>query len=59
LNISKEFVIIFLFQGQHKDLMADRKKRGEIRSKKLAEENEKFKSFWEKETTYEERPTQE
>jgi hypothetical protein len=55
----KESVIIFLFQGQHKDLMTDRKKRGEIRSQKLAEENEKFKSFWEKETTYEERPTQE
>lgn len=40
-------------------MLAERKQRGEIRSQKLAEENQKFKSFWEKEMTYEERPTQE
>lgn len=38
-NILKKYVIFTLFQGEQKDLMAERKKRGEIRTQKLAEDN--------------------
>lgn len=49
LNIWKKYVpFLLILIGEQKDLLAERRKRGEIRSQKLAEENQKFKSFWEK-----------
>lgn len=49
LNIWKKYVLFLLILiGEQKDLLAERRKRGEIRSQKLTEENQKFKSFWEK-----------
>lgn len=48
LIIWKESVIFFIYLGEQKDIQAERKKRGELRTQKLTEENQKFKSFWEK-----------
>lgn len=49
LTIWKESVLFqFILLGEQKDLLAERKKRGDIRAQKLAEDNQKFKSFWEK-----------